>query len=508
MASLSDAVARPRVIINTNDIPSDDGSNVIFNRPLPLADAIEKQPETTVAPKVQSQPTVSTDQSSSDPEPSKVQAILDKLFGLHGQERYQLWPEKLARDALSAPHDVMTGQIPQYEVDPVSGEAHTSTAMIKAAQDVSALAGTGGLAGVGNEAGMALGSGPLKQAMVNTNKPFYSAVENALTAAKQPKADAQQWLSFLKNQPGVKQEELQHLGLDKLSGSITKDDLLKAVQEGQPQINVVTKGTSDEFPDKNGFLGTGGNTKYHSYQLPGGSNYREMLLTLPNKNKLAGLEKEYEDISKEYFANNKTISPEKQARWDELSSEIENIRKSGDFDTNAGNYRSSHWDEPNVLAHIRMNDRNIDGKKTLHVEEVQSDWHQAGRKQGYRGEQENKLESLVKQRDAIKEQQKAVLEKHGVTIPTGDARAEWLELADKISPIQTEINKIGAGDVGVPDAPFKKTWDELALKHIIDHAVRESHKNEVANWHNLIHNDTDRVAHALVKSGKLREICD
>ena len=64
-----------------------------------------------------------------------------------------------------------------------------------------------------------------ESAALQANRPFYSAVENAVSAAKQPKADIQQWLSFLKNQPGVKQEELAHLGLDKLSGSITKDDL-------------------------------------------------------------------------------------------------------------------------------------------------------------------------------------------------------------------------------------------------------------------------------------------
>ena len=29
------------------------------------------------------------------------------------------------------------------------------------------------------------------------------------------------------------------------------------------------------------------------------------------------------------------------------------------------NFRQSHWDEPNVLAHVRFNDRTIDGKRTL-----------------------------------------------------------------------------------------------------------------------------------------------
>src|SRR5690606_5896161 len=51
------------------------------------------------------------------------------------------------------------------------------------------------------------------------------------------------------------------------------------------------------------------------------------------------------------------------------------------------NYKSGHWDEKNVLAHVRLNDRtDADGNKVLFVEEIQSDWHQEGRKKGYKGE--------------------------------------------------------------------------------------------------------------------------
>ena len=50
-------------------------------------------------------------------------------------------------------------------------------------------------------------------------------------------------------------------------------------------------------------------------------------------------------------------------------------------------YRSPHWQEPNVLAHIRMNDRkDADGNNVLFIEELQSDWAQAGRKGGIQGE--------------------------------------------------------------------------------------------------------------------------
>jgi hypothetical protein len=48
-------------------------------------------------------------------------------------------------------------------------------------------------------------------------------------------------------------------------------------------------------------------------------------------------------------------------------------------------YRSSHWDQSNILAHIRLNDRtDADGKRVLFVEEIQSDWAQEGKKKGFK----------------------------------------------------------------------------------------------------------------------------
>jgi len=45
-------------------------------------------------------------------------------------------------------------------------------------------------------------------------------------------------------------------------------------------------------------------------------------------------------------------------------------------------YTSSHWEEPNVLAHIRFNERTgPNGERILFIEEVQSDFGQAHRKQ-------------------------------------------------------------------------------------------------------------------------------
>ena len=72
--------------------------------------------------------------------------------------------------------------------------------------------------------------------------------------------------------------------------------------------------------------------RFPSYKLPGADDtYREILLTLPN---IAG--------------------------------------------------PSAHWHEPNVVAHARITTRtDASGAKVLFLEEVQSDWHQKGRDQGY-----------------------------------------------------------------------------------------------------------------------------
>ena len=77
----------------------------------------------------------------------------------------------------------------------------------------------------------------------------------------------------------------------------------------------------------------------------------------------------------------------------------------------------------NVLAHIRVNDRTINGKKTLFIEEIQSDLHQKGRKEGYEGEHTTQYD---------------------------------LELSSSEK---------------VPNAPLKSNWHEVAMKKAIKHAI-------------------------------------
>lgn len=202
-------------------------------------------------------------------------------------------------------------------------------------------------------------------------------------------------------------------------------------------------------------------TKFDRYTLAGGENYREILLTLPNK------PMEVSAAAELYYKNYKQRGGE--PNWSELPVETQQsiidsmpaaVRNASD----APEYRSSHFNEPNILAHMRVNDRvDADGKKMLLVEEIQSDWHQAGREKGYGPKMEKSVEAYYETKD-------------GQRIPIGFGKTKeeaeaaidvgWKNLVD--IKYETTERKIGEG---VPDAPFKDTWYQLALKRLTKYAA-------------------------------------
>lgn len=111
---------------------------------------------------VAQEPQANNDQPQADQ--SMAGKIADRLFGLNGVDRYQLWPERVVRSAVTAPGDVLNSPTPV-----------TSDELVKRAVDMSALAGTGGLAGVGEDAGLALGAGPFLRPALKHGGKIYKA---------------------------------------------------------------------------------------------------------------------------------------------------------------------------------------------------------------------------------------------------------------------------------------------------------------------------------------------
>lgn len=182
-------------------------------------------------------------------------------------------------------------------------------------------------------------------------------------------------------------------------------------------------------------------SKFAQYRLPGGENYRELLLTLPG-NSLTDAEVE------SFYARDPAAG--RQPFW--MLSDAQRAAVAKQAARERGEYRSSHWDQPNVLAHIRMDERtDAEGKRVLFVQEIQSDWHQAGRKKGYGPKRQNAAAR------ARMEQIERELGDRAMDDP------EWQQLDAANPPVEQ----------GVPDAPLKATdeWAMLAFKRAARWAV-------------------------------------
>lgn len=185
-------------------------------------------------------------------------------------------------------------------------------------------------------------------------------------------------------------------------------------------------------------------TKYRA--VAGGDAYRELLLTLPPAEKLS-----YSEWLREEFGRN--------AEDTQTARELYAAAPGRP----AAEFRSNHWTQPNVLAHVRFDQRlDAGGQRILFIHELQSDWHQAGRKSGY-GESPSRA----------------------VQLPDGAWTVEFSTGARMGEYPSREAAEAGSGrfpNRGVPDAPFKSTseWVMLAIKHIVRWAAL--HEIDTVAW--------------------------
>jgi len=345
---------------------------------------------------------------------------------------------------------------------------------------------------------------------------FYSAAKEAVDAIQQPKGTGEQFLKQIEKTPGVKPDEIKWTGLDdflKSKKTVTKAEVqeyldknrveVKEVQLGDIKLNEKSEYALPEVlkvlkeNQSNGYSGMrvtlandydayqaltkkfpnledtdnwedrvlseligpdAGGTKFSRYQLPGGTNYREIFMTLPTKTVTEDEARIILGASPDAKLSQADIAYASRKNKDEYI-----VPRAHSADGEA---------DINRIAHMRVNDRiDADGKKVLFIEEIQSDWHQTGRKQGY------------KQPDLKPEDVRA--EFIPPNVPEGgdpDIYPGYYEVFNKktgelvtragggLSPeraIQEAIGIANASKSGVPDAPFKTTWHELALKRAI-----------------------------------------
>lgn len=346
----------------------------------------------------------------------------------------------------------------------------------------------------------------------NPNPIFYSALQRAVEQSKQVKAAPRQWLNMLKQTPGVKPEEIEWTALEKNVElaeesnvkSWTKEDLLVLLRENDIEVNDVVLADYEpapinwetDFPNQfdaeiNGdkwtifaSQGSSANNQYKWYvskngddvsvlnsfgearryvkktagipdgtakydrsdlRLPGGSNYKELLLRIPPKNL---------------------------------------------------QYPGGHYGEyPNTIVHVRFDERLVDGERAIYIDEIQSDWHHEGRTRGYtNGPQVYDPNNLTI--DDLRPKQ--TLDGWAIVDGRGDPASRILFSSEEeaIATLNaTYHNNFVKNNYKPPNAPFKNTWHELALKRMVrwaaDNGIKrialstgdiQNKRYNLANW--------------------------
>jgi len=366
-----------------------------------------------------------------------------------------------------------------------------------------------------------------KKVVVNP-KPFFSAVDKAALDLQRAKGTGKEFMTELKKTKGVKPNEIENRKLAQIEEmpKMTKDQFIDELEKRPPvkiSETVLPEGTSsvkDEYAQSyfdqdyydldlrdreyidNMMAKYGKDAQGYDYHLPGGENYREILLQLP------------------HFSASKIddlMAAEARSRRNPgnllLAHDVEALKaERASYDEP---YIHEHWgsENPNILAHMRVQDRleeqppemryvafnknsgfpspdfatpeeldayiktlpaNIQNslvvkqaqiakppRKILHVEEIQSDWHQEGRKKGYQQEIKPRNLEVRKTEDG----------NFGVFDADKNAFiSSHLNQESAEKYLQRTVSERPTAVVGVPDAPFKKNWHELAMKRLLNYA--------------------------------------
>ncbi len=290
---------------------------------------------------------------------------------------------------------------------------------------------------------------------------FYSQLDRVITDKVPTRATAQQIMATIDptRGSGVKADEIKWSGIEQAlaslekDGKVSKEDLLNYLRnEGRVRFEEVTLGegrnayeaersllgeqlgrgeiTSQEYRRLTDEIDSRTQeqpeAKFSQYVLPGGENYREVVLAMAKTSGYT-LRNGRGDIVGTYKNREEALVELKQLKDSDY---LANITPTDEV----SGYTSSHFpDIPNYVAHMRTNERTLDdGSEGLFVEEFQSDRHQEGRKKGYR---EDKVEQKLEDFDV----ESFLREKSNVD--------------------------------GVADAPFRTTWPIQLFKRALRDAV-------------------------------------
>ena len=323
-----------------------------------------------------------------------------------------------------------------------------------------------------------------------------SKAAEAIRNQPQLKGSVDQLLAVASKGKGVKQAELANAGRP-TGNIISKEQLAQHFESAVPQVQVEKYGdiapvghTEDEKKEYNHLSAerlfgnadenqlrrlreledktkTKSDATYGKWTLSVGKNYREHLLHLPPKggdltHRVTGAFPRDFDTETEAHAYIDRMN--RAAEEPGMETIRDKLRQYPLTYSPEGGFYSSHWKVPNVIAHIRMKDLNRGDD--LFVQEVQSDWGQNGREQGFY-DPKNPYE-------VVRKGTKEVVSKHP------DYSSMWD--AYRTHPDSDNLNYGDARGEKVPNGAYvgnTQQWTDLALKHILTEAAKGGHKRVV-----------------------------
>ena len=345
--------------------------------------------------------------------------------------------------------------------------------------------------------GIALGSGPIlrRQAVQAARElsplGFYSHGADTAANLAQAKGTPEQFRSMLEK-AGVKPVEME--GFDEAFASrpsVTREELAQHFNERRPQVEETVLGFNqnevkaareraesagnnwDELGPVNqgryirsvsgrSLTDYGTDPKFSQYTLPGGENYREVLLKLPESSEYVVRNKSDQILSRHPDRASALAEMQKQ----KVNDPYVNIDKASDIE----GFKSSHWNDPNVLAHLRMADRTgPNGEKILHVEEIQSDWGQKGKKEGF-APNADKTEKYTYRHDP-EDDVWEILNPQGELVEVSLSEREARDAARQFGQGANIAVPNGGKPPSAPYVTNTQAWTDLALKRALKEAA-------------------------------------
>jgi len=296
---------------------------------------------------------------------------------------------------------------------------------------------------------------------------FYSKLNSLVFQSKQ-ETFTKDVIKWLENN-GVKREEIKWSNIESLfesKKSVTKGEMYKFLKENSVSVKLAEPTMSKK-------------NHYQKYSSDGKGFYREYILTYENNKKRDG-----SDIV----------------------------------------YFNPHFNEVNVLAHTRVSSftsklSGIDTiskpylNDTILIEEIQSDWHQAGKSSGYLNEnydtsdhykrKEKLRDEFYKLQDEISELdnsinrhladkydhlmsglsgQELLKAMNKIELEYGKEYSKhaktFIEMQNRLGEIKHELNKLNT--LPPMNAPFKKNWHEVVLKATLRKVAEEIYHTKYA----------------------------